>query len=404
MNFNDLNYAASLIFQLSRMPVRLYREGERVAYFAPEGLSADPLLPYLQALLSVEAPIGYYITPRSEYYGVIGHQSYRIILGPTKQIKDDDQAIKSIAFELDVPPEQTETFIAAVKSLSYFPLEMFLHILCALHFMVNGEKSEIQDIAIYQVQQTALTDAIEEEQLQRQDDDTPDYDETREASLSVETERVIMDMISQGDTERLKEWIGKAPTVRGGVLANDQLRQSKNTFIVITALSARAAIRGGMDSADAMILSDSYIQRGELIGSLSDLINLEYHMVLDYAKRVEALRQGKDISKLVLDVKNYIRHHLSESISVQDIAQHLYIGYSYLSYKFKQETGETLTDFILKEKIEEAKRLLRYTDKSMTSIGYYLGFSSQSHFARTFKKYAGTAPKEFREVAQKSNT
>lgn len=401
MNFSDLSYACSLIYQISRLPVRLYRESERTAYFAPEGLTADPALPFLSELLAVEGQVGYYITPRSDHYGVIGQGGCKVILGPTKQIKDSDQAIKDIAFELDIPPEKTELFMAAVRSLPRLPSELFLRILCALNFAINGERRDIRDIAIYHASQTALTDIIEEERLQKQDED-PSYDEIREATLSVETEHILMDLIAQGDTAQLKEWIARIPAVRGGVLANDQMRQSKNTFIVITALSARAAIRGGMDHADAMALSDSYIQKGELTGNLADLINLQYHMVFDYAERVEALRQGKDISKLVLDVKNYIRHHLSENISVQDIAQHLYIGYSYLSYKFKQETGETLTDFILKEKIEEAKRLLRYTDKSMVSIGYYLGFSSQSHFARTFKKYVGATPKEYREFIRKT--
>ena len=65
--------------------------------------------------------------------------------------------------------------------------------------------------------------------------------------------------------------------------------------------------------------------------------------------------------------------------------------------KFKEETGENLTDFVLQEKTAEAKRLLRYSDKSLTAIGAYLGFSSPGHFSRVFKKYAGVSPREYRE-------
>lgn len=61
----------------------------------------------------------------------------------------------------------------------------------------------------------------------------------------------------------------------------------------------------------------------------------------------------------------------------------------------------TLTDFILKEKVEEAKRLLRYTDKHATAIAVYLGFSSQSHFANVFKKYTGKPPSEYRKLHTK---
>ena len=91
---------------------------------------------------------------------------------------------------------------------------------------------------------------------------------------------------------------------------------------------------------------------------------------------------------------------MSEPITAEKIAEDLFLNRSYLSRKFKEETGETLTDFILKEKTEEAKRLLRYSDKSLTAIGSYLGFSSASHFSRVFKTYVGSTPSEYREKHQ----
>ena len=81
----------------------------------------------------------------------------------------------------------------------------------------------------------------------------------------------------------------------------------------------------------------------------------------------------------------------------EDIAKELYLSRPYLSRKFIEETGISLTDYILNEKTEEAKRLLRYSDKSLTAISGYLGFSSQSHFSRVFKKYSGSTPGEYRE-------
>ena len=68
-----------------------------------------------------------------------------------------------------------------------------------------------------------------------------------------------------------------------------------------------------------------------------------------------------------------------------------------MSYKFKQETGMTLTEYILKEKTEEAKRLLRYSDKPINAISAYLGFSSQSHFSSVFKKYTNCLPNDYRK-------
>ena len=56
----------------------------------------------------------------------------------------------------------------------------------------------------------------------------------------------------------------------------------------------------------------------------------------------------------------------------------LFLGRLCLSCKFKEETGESLTDVILKEKNGEGQRLLRYSDKPLTAIGSYLGFSFPS--------------------------
>ena len=123
-------------------------------------------------------------------------------------------------------------------------------------------------------------------------------------------------------------------------------------------------------------------------------------MVLEFTERVERIHFGRKPTQLTLAVTNYIQHHLSEPIRAEDIAKELFMSRPYLSAKFKEESGETLTDFILKEKTEEAKRLLRYSDKSLTAIGSYLGFSSASHFSRVFKAYVGSTPSEYREKHQ----
>ena len=209
-------------------------------------------------------------------------------------------------------------------------------------------------------------------------------------------EQTLVNIVRKGDTASLREWIRNAPAVRGGILAVEPLRQMKNTFVVTATLVSRAAIRGGMDVDDALALSDAYIQKCELVHSVERITNLQYHMVFDYTERVEKLRLGESPSKLVTDISNYVQHHLSEPVDIEALAAAMYISRTRLSVKFKEETGMTLTDFVLKEKTEEAKRLIRYSDKSFATISSYLGFSSQSHFSKVFKKYALLTPKEYR--------
>lgn len=119
-------------------------------------------------------------------------------------------------------------------------------------------------------------------------------------------------------------------------------------------------------------------------------------MVLDYTERVEKLRLGKTPTKLTTDIANYVQKHLTEPVDIAALSKAMFVSRTHLAVKFKKETGMTLTEFVLKEKTEEGKRLLRYTDKPISAIAAYLGFSSQSHFSNVFRKYADCLPSEYR--------
>ena len=120
-------------------------------------------------------------------------------------------------------------------------------------------------------------------------------------------------------------------------------------------------------------------------------------MLIDFAKRVNQLHEGAPASKLVSDVSNYINRHMSETITVEAIAKEFFLSRSYLSKLFKAESNMSLSDFILTKKTDEAKYLLRYTNKSLTDISLSLGFSSPGHFSRVFKKYASITPYKYRK-------
>ena len=210
-------------------------------------------------------------------------------------------------------------------------------------------------------------------------------------------EQTIANFVRKGEVSLLKEYFSKLPGLRAGITSKDFTRQYINMFIVTATIISRAAISGGLDIDEALSLSDKYIQKCELEKSVSSIINLQYRMVIDYCERVEKLKYGETTSKLVSDVINYVRHNLSKPITTEEIADHLYMSRSYLSTKFKEETSENLYTFITKMKIDEAKRLLRYTDKSLALIATYLGYSSQSHFARVFKTYTTLTPNEYRD-------
>lgn len=394
----DLRYLCTVIGNLAGMPIRVFRGVEQIFYYSLVQLSKDPMELYRGEIFSIRTNVGYFVTPDFFYYGVVNAGESKIIIGPTRQVAGSDQELQALAFRVDVSPEDVEGFVRGIKSIVSMPLESVMQILCTINYVLNGEKLTLQDISIYDAEQDDLRkQLIEQQAALAAAAHSADEQSMQNIHSSFQLEQALMDMVRKGDTAALREWITSAPAVNGGKLAIDQLRQMKNTFIVTATLTSRAAIRGGLDVDDAFSLSDAFIQKCELMNSLEAIINLQYNMVLSFTERVERIRSGKNPSKLVADVANYIQHHLSEAITAEDMAKSLYLSRPYLSRKFKEETGENLTDYILKTKTEEAKRLLLYTDRTAAAISVYLGFSSQGHFARVFKKYTGATPHEYRE-------
>ncbi|MCX4305589.1 MAG: helix-turn-helix domain-containing protein [Acetatifactor sp.] len=397
----DLQYICTVIGNLSGIPVRLYENDKQVFYHSLSNLPKDPITLYSEDIFKIKTNLGYYITPFFNYYGVINFLQHKIVIGPTRQLPANEKDLRELAFQLDLINELADDFVQAMKSIVPMPLESIMQILCVLNHIFNKEKIKLEDIQIYEFQQMEIKQQFEDERTDKNFDALTEIHQQQELHNTLAIEQTLMNIVRKGDSAALREWIDNAPAVRGGILASKQLRQQKNIFIVTATLTSRSAIRGGMDVDDALSLSDSYIQKCELLNSMINLTNLQYRMIMDFTERVERIRLGKHPSKLVIDISNYIQHHLSEAITTEDIAEYLFISRSRLSTKFKAEAGVNLTDFIMQEKIEEAKRLLRYSDKTSLVISSYLGFASQSHFSKVFKKFTGKTPNEYRELHNK---
>ena len=101
---------------------------------------------------------------------------------------------------------------------------------------------------------------------------------------------------------------------------------------------------------------------------------------------------------------DYIRSHTNEPISINDIARQIHRSSSYTMKHFKEELGMPISAYITKCRLEDAKRLLAYSDKSLAEISAYLCFSSQAYFQNVFKKQYGITPLQYRKQGYASKT
>lgn len=99
----------------------------------------------------------------------------------------------------------------------------------------------------------------------------------------------------------------------------------------------------------------------------------------------------------VASVKRYIKEHLSENLSREDLADTVYLTSDYLSHLFKKETGYSLTNYIIHERIEKAKVLLSQRELSIRDVAAACGFDNVSYFSRQFRSLTGMTPREYRK-------
>ncbi len=120
---------------------------------------------------------------------------------------------------------------------------------------------------------------------------------------------------------------------------------------------------------------------------------LELLLQILETKEAESEGLSPDISTVI----RYIGREKGEMPSVSQMAALVNLSESRFKQKFKQETGVPPAEFLVREKIGEARRLLETTHLSVTSIAMDLGFTSSQHFSVLFKKYVGESPMQYRK-------
>jgi len=96
-------------------------------------------------------------------------------------------------------------------------------------------------------------------------------------------------------------------------------------------------------------------------------------------------------------LKDWIKNNISQDISLVQMGNVVGLSPQHLSRCFKQAMGESPYQYLLEIRMNEAKRLLRGGDHSMTEVAFATGYSSPSHFSTAFRKATGMAPTQFQK-------
>lgn len=329
--------------------VRLYRGRERRYYYSVYHLHPDPAGPYLEAMLEEKKEAGVFATPLYQFYAHVALEGeWRLILGPSRIQNEDARLERELLFLLGVSEERQEEYLRILRCVPAISAERMGWLMRFLCLAVNRREPGPEEL--FSGFQTGEPEAGVRRQQLRQAADPPEGDaELDRHRLEYNAERLLLSYVENGEPEKIREMFSAALILAGGPMADNTLRQVKNTCICAAILAARAAIAGGLDDAVAFRLSDLYIQRVELTRELPALEKLREAILIDFAQQVRQVRYhisltdgGKSIFQACAE---YVAQNLYTPIRAEEMARRLGYSRSYLCSRFKRQTGMTITQF-----------------------------------------------------------
>jgi AraC-like DNA-binding protein len=135
------------------------------------------------------------------------------------------------------------------------------------------------------------------------------------------------------------------------------------------------------------------------IKAATRLLSMLATQLADFANRCLLTAQHSEPLS-VAEARNFIRGHAAEQLTLHRIAEHVHVSERYLCKIFKRSTGMTLTEFLARVRVENAKKLLCNRRLRITDVAESAGFSSISQFNRVFRRYTRKSPTAFRAACE----
>ena len=208
-------------------------------------------------------------------------------------------------------------------------------------------------------------------------------------------ENEIMDAVMHGSEQKIGHLFSHFSGDFFEKRSADPLRNFKNYCIIMNTLLRKAAEHGGVHPIYLDRLSSKYALHIEHLSSSDDLRDFLHRMLHDYCHLVKKYA-AHQYSPLVHKAVSAIKSDLSAKLDLHSLAQKLHVSNVYLSSRFKQETGKTITAYILEKRMAHAMHLLSATNLQIQTIALHCGMVDAQYFSKLFKQHTGLTPTQFR--------
>lgn len=150
------------------------------------------------------------------------------------------------------------------------------------------------------------------------------------------------------------------------------------------------------DNSKPHIFCMAYLEDKSLIASLAVKEKI-YNTLIKFMEKNCVKLEMIEFSQCVQAAIEFINNNLFEKLDLATIAKHTYVSKCTLTNKFKSELKITIHEYIQRQKMFEAEKMLRNSKVSIAEISQRLGFSEQFYFSRCFSQKFGVSPREYRK-------
>ncbi len=216
-----------------------------------------------------------------------------------------------------------------------------------------------------------------------------------EENYPIVLEKKLQQAITDGDEESAREYLNR---LLGEIYfrSNADFEVIKVRALELLVLLSRSAIEGGADPNQIFNLNNNYVQEFNKFDNLEKLsfwLSNIVNRFISYIFEFGDIKHSDIMHKTVA----YIKRNYMNKITLEDIADHVYLSKSHLSKVFSEEMNITISTFINKIRIEKSRHLLKDNSLSIADVANLTGFDDQSYFTKQFKIFTGISPKKFRD-------
>lgn len=208
-------------------------------------------------------------------------------------------------------------------------------------------------------------------------------------------ENELIDLIAAGDEQKALHQMRKLMSFSFENRFSGSLRQCRHGLIIANTLMRKAAERAGVHPYHIDALSK--IIAGEILNISEEAQRdvLLDRMVREYTRCVRQYAM-KQFTAPVKETMRYINTHLDGDLSLMTLSGASHLSQSYLSNLFSRETGMTLTEYITRQRIFRAVKLLEKDNLSISETAERIGILDVNYFTKIFKKVTGMTPSRYR--------